>query len=149
MTADNLFRPGVGGGQFSDMIDPFMSQFLLTVPAQSQLYSFIAPNTKSLLDDKGDPWAFVSDTPGVRNHYDVIPNSGMEVKDHSRQGAEEHRDRSARARVRAQGGRRSHSSMSRPQVGASGYLTATTSIVRMSGSLASRSGATCASASGI
>jgi sugar lactone lactonase YvrE len=46
-------------------------------------------------------------------------------------------------------GRRSHSSTDHAQVGASGYLTATTSIVRMSGSFASRSGATCASAAGI
>jgi Bacterial protein of unknown function (DUF839) len=52
------------------------------VPAQSQLYSYIARNTKSLLADKGDLWAFVSDTPGVRNYYDVLPNSGTEVKGH-------------------------------------------------------------------
>jgi hypothetical protein len=52
------------------------------VPAQSQLYSYIAPNTKSLLEDKGDLWAFVSDTPGVRNYYDVVPGSGTEVKGH-------------------------------------------------------------------
>ncbi|HEU0214438.1 MAG TPA: alkaline phosphatase PhoX, partial [Jiangellaceae bacterium] len=54
----------------------------VTVPAQSQLYSYIAPNTKSLLADKGDLWAFVSDTPGVKNYYDVIPGSGTEVKGH-------------------------------------------------------------------
>ena len=52
------------------------------VPAQSQLYSYIARSTKTLLADKGDLWAFVSDTPGVRNYYDVLPNSGMEVKGH-------------------------------------------------------------------
>jgi hypothetical protein len=51
-------------------------------PAQSQLYSYIAPNTKSLLADKGDLWAFVSDTPGVKDYYDVLPGSGMEVKGH-------------------------------------------------------------------
>lgn len=32
----------------------------ITVPAQSQLYSYIAPDTKALLADKGDLWAFVS-----------------------------------------------------------------------------------------
>ena len=52
------------------------------VPSQSQLYSYIAPNTKSLLADRGDLWAFVSDTPGVRNYYDVIPGSGTVVKGH-------------------------------------------------------------------
>jgi hypothetical protein len=52
------------------------------VPSQSQLYSYIAPSTDALLGDKGDLWAFVSDTPGVKNYYDVLPNSGTEVKGH-------------------------------------------------------------------
>lgn len=52
------------------------------VPAQSQLYSYIARSTSKLLADKGDLWAFVSDTPGVKNYYDVRPNSGTEVKGH-------------------------------------------------------------------
>jgi hypothetical protein len=52
------------------------------VPAQSQLYSYIASSTSSLLADRGDLWAFVSDTPGVRNYYDVLPNSGTVVKGH-------------------------------------------------------------------
>ena len=34
------------------------------------------PDTKSLLADKGELWAFVSDTPGVKNYYDVAPGSG-------------------------------------------------------------------------
>jgi hypothetical protein len=52
------------------------------VPAQSQLYSYIAPSTDALLADKGDMWAFVSDTPGVKNYYDVTPGSGTDVKGH-------------------------------------------------------------------
>ena len=52
------------------------------VPAQSQLYSYIAGSTSKLLADKGDLWAFVSDTPGVKNYYDVAPGSGTEVKGH-------------------------------------------------------------------
>jgi Alkaline phosphatase PhoX len=52
------------------------------VPSQSQLYSYVAPSTKSLLADKGDLWAFASDTPGVKNYYDVVPNSGTVVKGH-------------------------------------------------------------------
>jgi len=52
------------------------------VPSQSQLYSYIAPSTDALLADEGDLWAFVSDTPGVKNYYDVIPNSGTVVTGH-------------------------------------------------------------------
>jgi hypothetical protein len=54
----------------------------VTVPSQSQLYSYIAPSTDALLADEGDLWAFVSDTPGVRNYYDVIPGSGQVVTGH-------------------------------------------------------------------
>ena len=52
------------------------------VPAQSQLYSYIAPSTDALLADEGDLWAFVSDTPGVKNYYDVLPSSGTVVTGH-------------------------------------------------------------------
>jgi hypothetical protein len=51
-------------------------------PSQSQLYSYIAPSTNALLADGGDLWAFVSDTPGVKNYYDVIPGSGTVVTGH-------------------------------------------------------------------
>jgi hypothetical protein len=52
------------------------------VPSQSQLYSYIAPSTDALLADEGDLWAFVSDTPGVKNYYDVLPGSGTVVTGH-------------------------------------------------------------------
>jgi hypothetical protein len=52
------------------------------VPSQSQLYSYIARSTNALLNDKGDLWAFVSDTPGVKNYYDVLPGSGTVVTGH-------------------------------------------------------------------
>ncbi len=52
------------------------------VPAQSQLYSYIAKSTEKLLKDEGDLWAFVSDTPGVKNYYDVLPGSGTVVTGH-------------------------------------------------------------------
>ena len=32
-------------------------------------------DTDSLLNDEGDLWAFVSDTAGVKNYYDVAPGS--------------------------------------------------------------------------
>ncbi|HXU97123.1 MAG TPA: hypothetical protein VFP03_03395 [Jiangellaceae bacterium] len=52
------------------------------VPSQSQLYSYIAPNADAVLADTGDLWAFVSDTPSVKNYYDVIPSSGTVVTGH-------------------------------------------------------------------
>lgn len=52
------------------------------VPSQSQLYAYIAPSTDALLADEGDLWAFVSDTPGVKNYYQVLPNSGTGVTGH-------------------------------------------------------------------
>ena len=52
------------------------------VPSQSQLYSYVASSTDALLADDGDLWAFVSDTPGVKNYYDVIPGSGTVVTGH-------------------------------------------------------------------
>ena len=51
----------------------------VTAPAQSQVYSYIAPDTDALMADEGTLWAFVSDTPGVRNYYDVLPGSGTVV----------------------------------------------------------------------
>ncbi len=54
----------------------------VTVPAQSQLYSYIASSTDSLLADEGDLWAFVSDTPGYTNYYDFVPGSSQVVSGH-------------------------------------------------------------------
>ncbi len=63
------------------LTDPLNTSVKLA-PAQSQLYSYIAGSTNKLLADKGDLWAFVSDTPGVKNYYDVAPGSGTEVTGH-------------------------------------------------------------------
>jgi hypothetical protein len=48
-------------------------------PAQSQLYSYIAPDTDSLLADEGDLWAFVSDDANFNDYYDFVPNSTQKV----------------------------------------------------------------------
>ncbi len=48
-------------------------------PAQSQLYSYIAPDTDSLLADEGDLWAFVSDSANFNDYYDFTPNSTQAV----------------------------------------------------------------------
>jgi hypothetical protein len=51
-------------------------------PAQSQLYSYIAPDTKSLLADEGDLWAFVSDSANFNDYYDFTPGSTQSVSGH-------------------------------------------------------------------
>jgi hypothetical protein len=47
--------------------------------AQSQLYSYIARDTRSLLRDQGDLWAFVADDPAVDDYYDFVPGSTASV----------------------------------------------------------------------
>jgi len=81
--------PGYGNPVVLSGDDTFTSGPLGTVsglsyvpPAQSQLYSYMAAGTDELMADEGDLWAFVSDTPGVKNYYDVAPNSGTVVTGH-------------------------------------------------------------------
>jgi hypothetical protein len=80
--------PGYGKPVILSGDDTFTSGPLLgvpdtpDVPAQSQLYSYIAKNTNDVLKDEGDLWAFVSDTPGVKDYYDVPPGSPMSVTGH-------------------------------------------------------------------
>ena len=74
LSGDDTFTSG-------PLTDPLNTAVKLA-PAQSQLYSYIAPSTDELLADEGDLWAFVSDTPGVKNYYDVAPGSGTEVSGH-------------------------------------------------------------------
>ncbi len=50
-----------------------------SAPAQSQLFSYIAPSTDALLADEGDLWAFVSDTPGFNDYYDFTPGSAQVI----------------------------------------------------------------------
>jgi hypothetical protein len=58
------------------------------VYAQSQLYSFIAPDTDSLLADEGDLWAFVADDPDPSDlndfddYYDFAPGSTDDITGH-------------------------------------------------------------------
>ena len=51
-------------------------------PSQSQLYSYVAPNTNAVLADEGELWAFVSDDPTVDDYYDFAPGSGLSVSGH-------------------------------------------------------------------
>lgn len=53
-----------------------------TRPAQSQLFSYIAPDTDSLLADEGELWAFVSDDSTVTDYYDFAPGSTDSITGH-------------------------------------------------------------------
>jgi hypothetical protein len=50
--------------------------------AWSQLYSYIARDTKSIWKDKGDLWAFVSDTAGYDDYYDFTPGDTTKITGH-------------------------------------------------------------------
>ena len=54
----------------------------VTAPAQSQVYSYIAQDTKKLLKDEGKLWAFVSDNPSFDDYYDFTPGSTQSVTGH-------------------------------------------------------------------
>ena len=54
----------------------------ITAPAQSQLYSYIAPDTHALLADEGNLWAFVSDNLSFDDYYDFVPGSTQTVSGH-------------------------------------------------------------------
>ncbi|HJS26703.1 MAG TPA: hypothetical protein VJ913_06230 [Actinomycetota bacterium] len=47
--------------------------------AQSQLFSYIAEDTDSLLADEGDLWAFVSDDEDFDDYYDFVPGSTEDI----------------------------------------------------------------------
>jgi hypothetical protein len=48
-------------------------------PAQSQLYSYIAPNADAVWNDTGDLYGFVSDNAAVNDYYDFPIGSTMSV----------------------------------------------------------------------
>lgn len=55
---------------------------IASAAAQSQLFSYIAPDTDALLADQGDLWAFVSDNPSINDYYDFAPGSALSVSGH-------------------------------------------------------------------
>jgi hypothetical protein len=74
LSGDDTFTSGpLTGVPFPPGID---------APAQSQLYSYVASDTDSLLADGGKLWAFVSDDPGVDDYYDFTPGSTQSVSGH-------------------------------------------------------------------
>ena len=93
--------PGYGHPVLLSGDDAFVN-----VPAQSQVYSYIAKNSNAVWKDKGDLWAFVSDTPGFNDYDDFAPGSTQVDPGPLREGAEEHRHRPQPRRHRDDGGRR-------------------------------------------
>jgi hypothetical protein len=74
MSGDDTFTSGpLTGVPFPEGID---------APAQSQLYSYVAPGTGAILNDRGDLWAFVSDNPSFDDYYDFTPGSATSVTGH-------------------------------------------------------------------
>jgi hypothetical protein len=69
--------PGYGKPVVMSGDDSFVNN-----PAQSQLYSYIAPNADAVLNDQGDLWAFVSDTPGFDDYLDFAPGSTQSITGH-------------------------------------------------------------------
>jgi hypothetical protein len=76
LSGDDTFTSG-------PLTDPVAPPAVL-VPAQSELYSYIAPDADSVLDDEGGLWAFVSDNADVDDYYDFTPtnSSTLSVSGH-------------------------------------------------------------------
>jgi len=74
MSGDDTFTSG-------PLSDPLSTTTPLATlaPSQSQLYSYQAGNTRNILADKGDLWAFVSDDPAFDDYYDFTPSSTQSV----------------------------------------------------------------------
>jgi hypothetical protein len=69
--------PGYGHPVVLTTDDSFVN-----VPAQSQLYNYIAPSADAVWNDQGDLWAFVSDTPGFNDYDDIAPGSNPQITGH-------------------------------------------------------------------
>jgi hypothetical protein len=70
MSGDDTFT----SGPLSDPLDT-TAPIRQLAPSQSQLYSYLAGNTNTLLADKGDLWAFTLDDPSLDDYYDFTPGS--------------------------------------------------------------------------
>ena len=74
MSGDDTFTSGPLSDPLSTTTPP-----ATLAPSQSQLYSYQAGNTRNILADKGDLWAFVSDDPAFDDYYDFTPSSTQSV----------------------------------------------------------------------
>ena len=74
---NSLAVPGYGHPVVLSGDDSFVN-----VPAQSQVYNYIADDSKAVWRDEGDLWAFVSDTPGINDYDDIVPGSNPQLTGH-------------------------------------------------------------------
>ena len=74
---NSLAVPGYGHPVVLSGDDSFVN-----VPAQSQVYNYIADDSKAVWRDEGDLWAFVSDTPGINDYDDIAPGSNPQLTGH-------------------------------------------------------------------
>ena len=74
---NSLAVPGYGRPVVLSGDDAFVN-----IPAQSQVYSYIAEDSKAVWRDEGDLWAFVSDTPGFNDYDDLAPGSTQVLTGH-------------------------------------------------------------------
>jgi hypothetical protein len=74
---NSLAVPGYGHPVVLSGDDAFVN-----VPAQSQVYTYIAEDSKAVWKDEGDLWAFVSDQPSVNDYDDIAPGSAPTLTGH-------------------------------------------------------------------
>jgi hypothetical protein len=72
----------VGIPGYDDLVVVSSDDTFVSNPPQSQLYSYIAGDTESLLNDEGDLWAFVSDDPAINDYYDFPVGTSLSVSGH-------------------------------------------------------------------
>jgi hypothetical protein len=74
---NSLAVPGYGHPVVLSGDDAFVN-----MPAQSQVYSYIAEDSGEVWRDKGDLWAFVSDNPAFNDYDDFAPGSTQAISGH-------------------------------------------------------------------
>jgi hypothetical protein len=75
LSGDDTFT----SGPLTDPTVPPTTPATQLAPSQSQLFSYVAPDTDSVLDDEGDLWAFHSTTAGFDDYYDFTPGSTVDI----------------------------------------------------------------------
>ena len=74
---NSLAVPGYGHPVVLSGDDSFVNN-----PAQSQVYSYIADSANDVMNDRGELYAFVSDTPGKDDYFDFAPGDPTSITGH-------------------------------------------------------------------
>ncbi len=96
---NSLAVPGYGQPVLLSGDDTFVNS-----PSQSQLFSYVAKNSKAVWNDDGDLWAFVSDDPARQRYEDFIPGRHDGDRRSFHPGAKADRHRPERRRLGSDGG---------------------------------------------